>query len=604
MKSKMLVVLVVSFSWLVASAFAIDLLKENEAKIKREVWDPAVKTMPTKYSGTVRLDGKPLAGVSVTDGIGFVKTDADGRYAIDVKFDAMTPYLPARVISVRWPEGTWPVKHKLTGRLLFWRRVKDVQKTPNKVDFLLTRRVIAPPLVISLGTDPHGNLWDNWSYIMPQEVKRAANRVHLGMMLGDLTYADMKGVSATFPHFEKYARDFPITFLHLMGNHDIPGPFFAANELAGNGAFQKWLGPVRMSFDVAGVHVVIFNYWLVNRQAVDWLDEELASVPPGKPVYIFTHSWGPYLGPICQKYPNIRLVTAGHSHKTRFCGREGNAEFWTFYAFYRLLYIDGYDHEFIDRRAGENALYNYYNHSVGAKGSRTAELPDATLTNASSGLKGYSGKDTPGDKNGPFGTSEQYDVTFSIKPAGKKPATRFGLRITNERGYVFKFYYDTASKTLNFAGRETYFDPEPVVARMPTKHPSKEVWDSYKTVDKYIKSDPKFRSKSDEKAKYQAALAAERKWLTVDRQKIFEAWRKKSKPIWPIRFDINICPDRIQTFVNNNIAHIQFYKIGPAARIEIFAENGQAAFSGVKAFETGAGAHWKKFTRPILNHLP
>ena len=132
----------------------------------------------------------------------------------------------------------------------------------------------------------------------------------------------------------------------------------------------------------------------------------------------------------------------------------------------------------------------------------------------------------------------------------------------------------------------------------------REVWDSYRTVDKYIKSDPEFRNRREEKAKYQAALATERKWLTVDRRKIFEAWRKKQKPIWSIRFDINICPDRIQTFVNNSIAHIQFYKIGKAAQIEIFAEGGQAAFSGMKAFETGAGAHWKKFTRPILNHLP
>jgi len=600
MKSKMFVALVAVFSWFPVSAFAIDLLKEDEAKLKREVWDPVARTMPTKYSGRVTLDDKPLAGALVTDGIHFVKTDAIGRYTIDVKFDAMTPYLPARVISVRYPEGTWPVKDKLTGRLLFWRRVKDVRKIPDKVDFFLTRRTIKPPLVISLGTDPHGNLWDNWSYIMPQEVKRAGGHVHLGMMLGDLTYADMKGVSATFPHFEKYARDFPITFLHLMGNHDIPGPFFAANELAGNGAFHKWLGPVRMSFDVAGVHIVCFNYWLVNQQAVDWLDDDLERVPPGRPVYIFTHMWGPYMGPICRKYPNIRLLTAGHSHKTRYCGKEGNAEFWTFYAYYRLLYIDGYDHEFIDRRAGENGLYNYYTHRTGTKGSRTSELTDTTLSRSSAELPGYSGK----DKSAPFGASEQYDVTFAAKPVGKPPATRFGLRITNDRGYVFKFYYDVSSKTLNLAGRETYFDPEPVVARMPTRHPAKDVWDSYRTVDKYIKADAEFRNRSEEKAKYQAALATERKWLTVDRRKIFEVWRKKQKPVWPIRFDINVCPDRIQTFVNNNIAHIQFYKIGPAARIEVFAEGGKAAFSGVKVFETGAGANWKKFSRPVMNHLP
>ena len=113
MKSKMPIGLIVCLSLLSGPAFAIDLLKQDEAKIKREVWDPVVKTMPTKYSGTVTLDGKPLAGARVTDGIHFVTTDAGCRYTIDVRFDAMTPYLPARVISVRWPDGTWPVKHIL-----------------------------------------------------------------------------------------------------------------------------------------------------------------------------------------------------------------------------------------------------------------------------------------------------------------------------------------------------------------------------------------------------------------------------------------------------------------------------------------------------------
>jgi len=372
----------------------------------------------------------------------------------------MTPYLPSRTISVRWPDGTWPVKHKLTGRLLHWRRVKDVQKAPDKVDFFLTKRVIKPPFVVALGADDHGNLWDNWGYVMPQEIKRGGNRVHLGMLLGDLTYADLKGVVNTFPHFEKYARDFPVPFLHVMGNHDIPGPFFGAHELGGNGSFHKWLGPVRMSFGVAGVHVILFNFWLVNRQAVDWLEAELSSVPPGKPVYIFTHMWGPYLGPVCHKCRNIRLVMSGHSHKTLYCGKQGNAEYWTFYAYYRLLYIDGYDYEFIDRRGGQNGLYNYYAHRVGTGGSRVASVANVKLDNASAGLPGYPGKGkdgkaTPPDEAAPFGVSEQYDVTFAARPAGKKPATRFGVRITNERGYVFKFYYDVPSKTLHMAGRET-----------------------------------------------------------------------------------------------------------------------------------------------------
>lgn len=599
--------------FLARPAFAIPLMEVDEIKIKREVWDPVVKRMPTKYAGTVYLDGKPLGGVRVTDGIHFVKTDENGRYTIEVKFDAMTPYLPARVISASWPEDTWPVKDRQTGRLLWWRRVKDVQETPDKVDFFLKTRVIDPPLVVALGCDPHGNLWDNWSYVMPQEVARAGDHVHLGMLLGDLTYADMKGADAVFPNFEKYAREFPVPFIHVQGNHDIPGPFFAAHELAGHGAFHKYLGPVRGSFDVAGVHVVLLNYWLVNRQAVDWLERELSSVPPEKPVYLFTHMWGPYLGPVCRKHRNIRLIMSGHSHKTLYFGKQGDADFWTFYAYYRLLYIDGDDYEFIDRSAGESALYNYYTHRVGTDGSRTSAITGVKLNNTSTELPGYpgsqvNGKPQPPDKNAPFGTSEQYDVSFTAMPTGKEPATRYGIRITNERGYFFSFYHDVPSKTLWMAGRETYFDPEPVAMRAPTKHPPKDVWEAQRLIEAYEKAGPGVKRSPEQIKRYNEAKAKARGFKQL-KKKLFDDWKAKFGPPTGIELDINVCPGRIQTFVTNpigniRIAHIQFYKIGKAARIECFAEGGEATFGNVRAFERGAGYHWKEFDKPVHNHLP
>jgi len=146
---------VLCLSALSLPALGIPLLKVDEAKIEQEVmdekkfpqfkkWIDIAKKTPTKYSGTVYLDGKPLAGARVTDGLTFVATDKNGRYEIEVKFDAMTPYLPARTISVSWPEGTWPVKDKTTGRLLWWKRLMDVRKTPGKADFFLKKREIEP----------------------------------------------------------------------------------------------------------------------------------------------------------------------------------------------------------------------------------------------------------------------------------------------------------------------------------------------------------------------------------------------------------------------------------------------------------------------------
>lgn len=163
----------------------------------------------------------------------------------------------------------------------FWQRVADVKDTPDKVDFFLKTRVIEPPFVVSFGADPHGNLWDNWSYTMPQEIERAGNMVHLGMLLGDLTYAQLDSAEVVFPHFEKYAREFPVSFLHVFGNHDhVGGP--PDNELVGHGAFDKFLNPKRLSFDVAGIHVMILDYWFLNQQGVDWAEASRATPISGR----------------------------------------------------------------------------------------------------------------------------------------------------------------------------------------------------------------------------------------------------------------------------------------------------------------------------------
>jgi len=589
----------------------------DEAKIEREVrdeklfpqykkWIDIAKKTPTVYSGTVTLDGKPLAGVRVTDGLVFVKTGPSGRYRIEVKFDAMTPYLPARTISISWPDGTWPVKDKKTGRLLWWKRLMDVRKTPGKVDFFLTKRVVKPPLVIAYGTDPHDALERRTNWVMAQEIAQGGNRVHIGMFMGDLMYADLKKSDQIFANIEKYMRDFPVPFINVMGNHDTPQPLFGPHELGGHGGITKYLGPIRWSFDIAGVHAVSLNYWMMNEQALAWLEADLDSVPPGKPIYMFTHMWGPYLGSFCRDYPNLRFVMSGHSHRTLFCGKQNNAEFWTITCYYRLLYIDGWDWDFIDRRVASHPLYNFHAHRMG--GGRTSAVSGVKLVSRSADLPGYTSKDkdgnvTPADKDAPFGTSLQYDIAFTGTPTGKNPATRFGLRITNERGYVFKFTYDVPSKTLNMAGRETYFSPGRVEAFMRRGNLSKPVREAKWTIIEHELAKTDEEKSPEAKEKYKAAKVTFEAYKKADKQRA-AAWLKREALNKTVSFDINICPGRIQTFVNGRVSCIQFYKIGRAVRIEYFAEGGEATFESVKVMENGAGYIWKRFNRPVLNHLP
>ena len=193
-------------------------------------------------------------------------------------------------------------------------------------------------------------------------------------------------------------------------------------------------------------------------------------------------------------------------------------------------------------------------------------------------------------------------------PTGKKPATRYGIRITNERGYVFTFYHDTRSKTLQMAGRETYFDPTPVPMRAPTKHPPPDVWQAQQFIKTYEKAGPGANRSPEQIKQYKDARAKADGFKQL-KEKLYDGWKAKFGPPTGITFDINVCPGRIQTFVtnpvgNNRIVHIQFYKIGKAARIEYFAEGGEATFGNVQAFETGAGYNWKEYNKPAQNHLP
>ena len=101
---------------------------------------------------------------------------------------------------------------------------------------------------------------------------------------------------------------------------------------------------------------------------------------------------------------------------------------------------------------------------------------------------------------------------------------------------------------------------------------------------------------------YDEARALIRTYEKTDREKV-ESWRKASSPKRTVSFDINVCPGRIQTFVNGRVSCIQFWRIGRPMRIEYFAEDGEATFEFVKVMEDGAGYHWKGFNRPVLNQL-
>ncbi|MCY2925709.1 MAG: hypothetical protein NT031_09750, partial [Planctomycetota bacterium] len=110
---------------------------------------------------------------------------------------------------------------------------------------------------------------------------------------GDLGNATPAQAESMFASVVANARSLPIPMFFVPGNHDIvpgtPGDSPRRNPLAGLGAYTKYLGPPRWSFDYAGAHFVGVDVASANSA---WLRQDLAAGPPERRVFFFIHFRG------------------------------------------------------------------------------------------------------------------------------------------------------------------------------------------------------------------------------------------------------------------------------------------------------------------------
>jgi hypothetical protein len=442
--------------------------------------------------------------------------------------------LPSRTVGVCWPTGAWPTRDAKTGRWNWWARLADIQD-PNRVDFPLVSRQQRLPLCISFGTDPHDSFRRDFNKSYREEMIDGARHIAFGVTGGDLDYMGWENAEANFAFIENFFRPVPFLMVHVLGNHDLPGigpqGDLAPHELAGQGPFSKHLGPTRWSFDCAGVHFAAFNWPMIDDAGCAWLEKDFQSVPKETPIYLFIHMWDKFLGPIVQKYPNCKLVLAGHSHRNMFCGKEGTAEFWTKMSLYTYLYVHKDRFEFVDRCIYEGARNGWDGH-WGHHGrgcalynpepakedrGRHVGLENVTLDDRSQAIETVPGA--------------TYDLRFGAKGTGGKPARRWGLRLTGQDGKTQEFVYDDREHTVTLMGLETPFSPV--------------VTPGHGGQAKDLKPE-------------------EQRWVEM---RIF------------------VMPDRIRVLVNSRLHYQKHLTPGEARKIEVFAEGGAAEFGRVDVWQ-------------------
>ncbi len=330
---------------------------------------PAHAEVVAKISGRVMLDAngngkidagdKGLANVLVSDGIQFVRTAADGSYTLKIADDPLIPYKPAQVVTVCWPSGFWPVARR------FHARRADIQPGQS-VDFLLREQQQSLPFTFAHGSDPHDNVCGG--DLFAADIAAMAKQVKFCVMTGDLGYADRRSAEKMFTSLRDATRRFPIPMLHAPGNHDIcdihTTKWSEKDPLAGYGPYTKYLGPLRYSFNFAGIHFVALDWARIMDDGklqtgvpdivIDWIQKDLAQLKPGTRTFVFMHHdfrhdddkfWD-----VLVKH-NVERVIAGHSHRNKEETRRGIKRLTTqnLCGPYRLFTVHDKGHDIVNR---------------------------------------------------------------------------------------------------------------------------------------------------------------------------------------------------------------------------------------------------------------
>ncbi len=270
-----------------------------------------------------------ISNVPVSDGIHFVQTDADGFYqiAVDVNDDPQLADGGWPVISVSWPNGQWPTS-------TWWRNTEQISET-NTCNFGLKDDQQSLPFMFVHATDPH--VWRGGRDKFLQfrrDIRDMTGCIKFVFLTGDLIdLADRQDPSTVNPQisfFNEQSGDFPVSLFCTTGNHDVIGvrPDRAGswNHDDRNYAYRwytKDVGPLRWSFNYAGIHFVGIDYMTrypngiwhddISQAAVDWLAADLALLPKGTQIFLFVHYHSDNIAALVRQH-SVNHIFRGHTH--------------------------------------------------------------------------------------------------------------------------------------------------------------------------------------------------------------------------------------------------------------------------------------------------
>lgn len=258
---------------------------------------PTISNMPVHLKGQV-LDesGKGLPGVAVTDGTSIVLTDKKGVY--NFYATSNTPF-----VYISLPAG-YEIPND-NGVAQFYKKIQHAKGTFS-ADFRLKKLNQSDKKHYTiLWADPQINTDEQAQKLIT--VSAPDTRAHVqellkegpvhGITAGDIYWDNFKMI----PPYQKAVEATGIPFFQVLGNHDMD--YNVRSDEASDNTFHEHFGPSWYSFNRGNAHYVVldnvfyyangYNYiGYISEQQLKWLEQDLAHLKPGAPVFVSMHISG------------------------------------------------------------------------------------------------------------------------------------------------------------------------------------------------------------------------------------------------------------------------------------------------------------------------
>lgn len=262
----------------------------------------------TTYGRVIDLDGKPIQGVSVSDGVLVTTTDSEGRYYLASM--RKNGYV---FISV-------PKDYRTSVNRTIPQFYQNFTSTSSSVYELHNFVLEAQPnsnFRMIVYTDTHLaartndlNQFKLFKNDLREQIGKAKSEgvALYALTLGDLAWDQFwYDNSFDLKSYREQMADLDLAVYNMPGNHDND-PYVSDDFLAEN-AFRKNLGPTYYSFNVGDAHFVMMDNTLFSNKGASqgvlgdvqdykegftanqmkWLANDLAQVPAGSTVFFCNH---------------------------------------------------------------------------------------------------------------------------------------------------------------------------------------------------------------------------------------------------------------------------------------------------------------------------